>query len=47
MIPHHSSGILMCQRAKLRDAQLRELCDSIISSQQEEIALMAALLDRQ
>ena len=47
MIPHHSSGILMCQRAKLSDAQLRELCDSIISSQQEEIALMAALLDRQ
>lgn len=47
MIPHHSSGILMCQRAKLSEAQLRELCDSIISSQQEEILLMTALLDRE
>jgi cation transport ATPase len=47
MIPHHSSGILMCQRAKLSDAQLRELCDSIISSQQEEILLMAAMLGRE
>ena len=47
MIPHHSSGILMYQRAKLSDAQLRELCDSIISSQQEEILLMAAMLGRE
>src|SRR5262245_48564196 len=39
MIPHHSGAILMCERAKLRDEQLRELCDSIISSQQEEIEL--------
>ena len=46
MIPHHSGAILMCERAKLRDAQLRELCDAIISSQQEEIALMSAMLDR-
>ena len=47
MIPHHSSGILMCQRAKLSDAQLRELCDWIISSQQEEILLMEAMLGRE
>jgi hypothetical protein len=46
MIPHHSSAILMCERAQLRDEQLRELCDSIISSQQEEIALMAAMLEQ-
>jgi fucose 4-O-acetylase-like acetyltransferase len=46
MIPHHSGAILMCQRAQLRDAQLRELCDSIISSQQEEISLMAAMLEQ-
>jgi hypothetical protein len=45
MIPHHSGAILMCERAKLRDQQLRELCESIITSQQEEIALMAAMLD--
>lgn len=46
MIPHHSGAILMCQRAQLRDAQLRELCDSIISSQREEIELMAAMLEQ-
>ena len=46
MIPHHSGAILMCERATLRDAKLRELCDAIISSQQEEIALMSAMLDR-
>jgi fucose 4-O-acetylase-like acetyltransferase len=46
MIPHHSGAILMCERAKLTDEQLRELCDSIVESQRQEIALMAALLDR-
>jgi uncharacterized protein (DUF305 family) len=46
MIPHHSSAILMCERAKLREPQLRELCEAIISSQQEEIKLMAAMLDQ-
>ena len=46
MIPHHSSAILMCERATLHDAQLRELCDSIIESQQEEIELMAAMLEQ-
>jgi cation transport ATPase len=46
MIPHHSGAILMCERATLREPQLRELCDSIISSQQEEIKLMAAMLER-
>jgi hypothetical protein len=46
MIPHHSGAILMCQRAQLRDAQLRELCDSIISSQREEITLMSVMLEQ-
>jgi uncharacterized protein (DUF305 family) len=46
MIPHHSSAILMCGRAKLREPQLRELCDSIIESQENEIAQMAALLEQ-
>jgi len=46
MIPHHSGAILMCERAKLRDQELRELCDAIISSQREEIELMSAMLDR-
>ena len=46
MIPHHSGAILMCERAKLRNAQLRELCDDIIESQREEINLMAAMLQQ-
>jgi hypothetical protein len=46
MIPHHSGAILMCERAKLRNAQLRELCDAIIESQQEEITLMATMLQQ-
>jgi uncharacterized protein (DUF305 family) len=44
MIPHHSGAILMCERAQLHNAQLRELCDDIIESQREEIDLMAAML---
>jgi uncharacterized protein (DUF305 family) len=44
MIPHHSGAILMCERAQLRDAELRELCDLIIASQQDEIAQMSAML---
>jgi uncharacterized protein (DUF305 family) len=47
MIPHHSGAILMCERAQLRNAELRELCDAIIESQREEINLMAAMLQRQ
>jgi dipeptide/tripeptide permease len=46
MIPHHSGAILMCQRATLSDERLRELCDSIISSQRAEIELMSAMLDQ-
>lgn len=40
MIPHHSSAILMCEKASIKDAQIRELCQSIISSQQSEIDFM-------
>lgn len=47
MIPHHSGAILMCERAQLRNAELRELCDAIIESQREEINLMAAMLQKQ
>ncbi len=47
MIPHHSGAILMCERAQLQNAELRELCEAIIESQREEIDLMAALLQQQ
>jgi uncharacterized protein (DUF305 family) len=44
MIPHHSGAILMCERAQLRNTELRELCGLIIASQQDEIDQMAAML---
>ena len=45
MIPHHSSAILMCEKSNLQDPELKELCTSIISSQQTEIDQMKAKLD--
>lgn len=46
MIPHHSGAILMCQQAAITDAEIKELCDAIISSQQQEIDSMKAMLAR-
>jgi hypothetical protein len=46
MIPHHSGAILMCREAKLSDRELRELCGSIVRSQQAEIAQMKTILKR-
>ena len=45
MIPHHSSAILMCQRAPLVDPEIHALCRSIVQSQQSEIDLMKAMLN--
>jgi uncharacterized protein (DUF305 family) len=44
MIPHHSSAILMCQEASIRDARIRDLRGSIIAGQQAEIEAMKRLL---
>ena len=44
MIPHHAGAILMCEQAAIQDAELQELCRTIISSQQEEIDQMKAKL---
>lgn len=46
MIPHHSSAILMCQQANLTDAEIQDLCISIIESQQEEIDQMKDIMQR-
>jgi uncharacterized protein (DUF305 family) len=46
MIPHHAGAILMCDEAPLSDPAVRELCRSIIASQQQEIAQMKAILAR-
>lgn len=44
MIPHHSGAILMCRAAHLEKPGIKELCASIIKSQQNEIRQMEALL---
>jgi uncharacterized protein (DUF305 family) len=46
MIPHHGGAILMCEQAPIQDAEIRELCETIISSQQAEIDQMRAILLR-
>ena len=40
MIPHHAGAILMCQNAKLEDAEIKSLCSNIIKNQQSEIDWM-------
>lgn len=46
MIPHHSSAILMCQQAPIADAEIKELCGSIIEGQQQEIDQMKSIMER-
>ena len=46
MIPHHSGAILMCREARIADAEIRELCQSIMEGQQREIDQMRAILQR-
>jgi hypothetical protein len=46
MIPHHSGAILMCSRAPIQGAELKQLCQSIIKSQDEEIKQMRRMLGR-
>ena len=44
MIPHHAGAILMCEQAPVNDPQIKELCETIRSSQQAEIDQMKAKL---
>jgi uncharacterized protein (DUF305 family) len=46
MIPHHAGAVLMCEQASLRDPQVKWLCGQIVKSQNEEIALMKAWLEK-
>jgi uncharacterized protein (DUF305 family) len=45
MIPHHSSAILMCERASIGDPEIRALCRGIVKSQASEIRQMKAMLE--
>ena len=40
MIPHHASAILMCEKAKIQDPEIRALCETIMKGQQAEIDQM-------
>ena len=44
MIPHHAGAILMCEEARLREPEVLQLCEGIVSSQQSEIAKMKSML---
>jgi uncharacterized protein (DUF305 family) len=44
MIPHHPGAILMCDEASLQDQRIRELCNTIVTGQQQEIDQMRAIL---
>lgn len=44
MIPHHSIAILTSERAQISDPRVRELAETIIEAQREEIAEMKALI---
>jgi uncharacterized protein (DUF305 family) len=46
MIPHHAGAILMCEKARVQSADVKQLCQSIISSQEAEIRQMKGLLER-
>jgi hypothetical protein len=46
MIPHHAGAILMCEKAPIEGAQIKELCKSIIVSQQREIDQMRDMMKK-
>lgn len=46
MIPHHSGAILMCEKSKIQDAEIKTLCDEIVKSQRSEIEQMKDILSR-
>lgn len=46
MIPHHASALLMCNEAPVTDAEIQELCKTIVAGQQAEIDQMKTMLAR-
>ena len=46
MIPHHSGAITMCERSKITDSEIADLCDEIVETQQEEIDQMKDIYRR-
>ncbi|MGI4743151.1 MAG: DUF305 domain-containing protein [Janthinobacterium lividum] len=46
MIPHHSIAIMVSKRADIKDPEVRQLADSIITAQEREIKQMKRMLAR-
>lgn len=46
MIPHHSSAIMVSQKAHLKDPEAQKLATEIIEAQKREIAQMKAMIKR-
>ena len=46
MIPHHAGAILMCEKSSIVDPEIKELCRTIVSGQQNEIDLMKRKLSK-
>lgn len=46
MIPHHSSAIMVSQKAHISDPEAQQLARDIIEAQKEEIAQMKAMIER-
>ncbi|MFS4446501.1 DUF305 domain-containing protein [Maribacter sp. 2307UL18-2] len=46
MIPHHSSAIMVSQKAHLKDAEAKKLAEDIIEAQKKEIAQMKKMIER-
>lgn len=46
MIPHHSSAIMVSQKAKLEDPEAQQLAKDIIEAQEREIAQMQEMIKR-
>ncbi|TXE13513.1 DUF305 domain-containing protein [Algoriphagus aquimarinus] len=46
MIPHHSSAIMVSQKAHLQDPEAQKLAQDIIEAQKREIAQMQAMIQR-
>jgi len=46
MIPHHSRAILVCEQSDITDAEIQNLCQEIIDSQQAEINQMKQIMTR-
>lgn len=44
MIPHHASAVLMCEKRRADDPEIKTLCGAIITSQKAEIEQMTQKL---